>query len=62
MALTITMFGGNADGVVAQMRVLTGQTPMFPLWTFGYWQSKERYKSQNETVGVVKIPFTGSTT
>ena len=48
------MFGGNADGVVAQMRVLTGQTPMFPLWTFGYWQSKERYKSQNETVGVVK--------
>jgi len=47
------MFGGNADGVVAQMRDLTGQAPMFPLWTFGYWQSKERYKSQNELVGVV---------
>ena len=27
---------------------------MFPLWTFGYWQSKERYKSQDELVGVVK--------
>jgi len=27
---------------------------MFPLWTFGYWQSKERYKSQNELVGVVQ--------
>jgi len=48
------MYGGNADGVVAQMRELTGQVPMFPLWTYGYWQSKERYKSQNEIVGVVK--------
>lgn len=48
------MFGGDADGVIAQMRDLTGQAPMLPLWTFGYWQSKERYKSQDELVGVVK--------
>ncbi|MDD2590611.1 MAG: glycoside hydrolase family 31 protein [Fermentimonas sp.] len=48
------MYGGNSDGVIAEMRDLTGQVPMFPLWTYGYWQSKERYKSQNETVGVVK--------
>lgn len=48
------MYGGNADGVIARMRDLTGQAPMFPLWTFGYWQSKERYKSQDELVGVVK--------
>lgn len=47
------MYGENADGVVAQMRELTGQVPMFPLWTYGYWQSRERYKSQDETVGVV---------
>jgi alpha-D-xyloside xylohydrolase len=47
------MFGGNIDGSIAGMRDLTGQSPMFPLWTFGYWQSKERYKSQNELVGVV---------
>ena len=47
------MFGGNIDGSIAGMRDLTGQAPMFPLWTFGYWQSKERYKSQNELVGVV---------
>lgn len=44
----------NADSVIAQMRDLTGQVPMMPYWTFGYWQSKERYKSQDETVGVVK--------
>ena len=48
------MLGGNADGVIAQMRDLTGQAPMFPLWTFGFWQSKERYKSQEEVVDVVK--------
>jgi alpha-D-xyloside xylohydrolase len=47
------MLGGNIDGSIACMRELTGQAPMFPLWTFGYWQSKERYKSQNELVGVV---------
>ena len=48
------MYGGNADGVIAQMRQLTGQVPLFPLWTFGYFQSKERYKSQDELVEVVK--------
>ena len=48
------MVGGNADGVIAKMRQLTGQAPMNPLWTYGFWQSKERYKSQDETVGVVR--------
>lgn len=48
------MYGGNADGVIANMRDLTGQSPMLPLWTFGYFQSKERYKSQDELVDVVK--------
>lgn len=48
------MYGGNADGVIACMRDLTGQAPMLPLWTFGFFQSKERYKSQDETVDVVK--------
>ncbi len=48
------MNGNNADGVVACMRDITGQAPMFPLWTYGFWQSKERYKSQDETVGIVK--------
>jgi alpha-D-xyloside xylohydrolase len=48
------ILSGDADGVIAGMRDLTGQVPMFPLWTFGYWQSKERYKSQDELVGVVK--------
>ncbi|MDP4184922.1 MAG: glycoside hydrolase family 31 protein [Bacteroidota bacterium] len=59
------MYGGNGDGVVAQMRDLTGQAPMLPLWAYGYWQSRERYKNQNEIVGVVekyrnlKVPLDG---
>ena len=48
------MYGGTADGVIANMRELTGKVPMFPLWTYGFWQSKERYKSQDELVSVVK--------
>lgn len=47
------MYGRSADGVVAQMRRLSGQVPMFPLWTFGYWQSKERYKSSAELLSIV---------
>jgi alpha-D-xyloside xylohydrolase len=47
------MLGGSADGVIKQMRKLSGEVPMFPLWTFGYWQSKERYKSSKELLSVV---------
>ena len=47
------MYGGSADGVIAQMRYLTGDVPMFPLWTYGYWQSKERYKTAAETESIV---------
>ena len=47
------MYGGSADGVIAQMRHLSGQVPMFPLWTYGFWQSKERYKSAAETESIV---------
>ncbi len=48
------IYGKNADGVIAGMRNLTGNVPMLPMWTYGYWQSKERYKSQEELVEVVK--------
>lgn len=59
------MYGGDADGVIRAMRHLTGQVPMLPLWTYGFHQSRERYKSQGELLEVVrkyrdmKIPFDG---
>ncbi len=46
--------GSDADAVIAGMRTLTGASPMLPLWTFGFWQSKERYKTQDEPVEVVR--------
>lgn len=59
------MYGGDADGVIAEMRHLTGHVPMLPLWTYGFHQSRERYKSQDELIEVVDkyrdlgIPFDG---
>ena len=47
------MYGKTADGVNRCMRQLSGDVPMFPLWTFGYWQCRERYKSQQELLEVV---------
>ena len=48
------IYGGDADGVVAGLRWLTGKVPMIPMWTYGFHQSRERYKSQKELLDVVK--------
>ncbi len=48
------LYGGNADNVVKNMRELTGQVQMNALWTYGFWQSRERYQSQDELVDVVR--------
>lgn len=48
------MYGGSLDNTTALMRTLSGKVPMMPLWSYGFFQSKERYKSLDETVGVVR--------
>lgn len=50
------LLGSPTDGqaAVQQMRQLTGQMPMIPLWAYGFFQSKERYESANQTMGVMK--------
>ena len=48
------LYGGDGDGTVARMRELTGAARLAPLWTFGFWQCKERYKSSDEVVEVVR--------
>lgn len=45
--------GDNMDRVIANYHALTGKVPMFPKSAFGYWQSKERYKSFDELTEVV---------
>ena len=42
------IWGGDADGVIAGIRALTGRVPMLPLWSYGFMQSRERYKSSRE--------------
>jgi alpha-D-xyloside xylohydrolase len=46
--------GGNFDEVISGYRRLTGKAPIMPKWAMGYWQSRERYKSQDELLDVVK--------
>ncbi len=59
------VYGENADQVIAGLRNLTGQAPLYPLWTLGFMQSRERYKSQDELLEVVrryrdlKLPLDG---
>jgi len=38
----------NADAAVAGYRRLTGKATLLPKWAFGFWQSRERYTSQDE--------------
>ena len=33
-------YGGSADGVIAQIRLLTGSVPMMPLWSYGFMQKQ----------------------
>jgi len=48
------VYGGNADGVIAGIRHLTGDAPLGALWVLGFHQSRERYVSQDQIVGVLK--------
>ncbi|MRX75792.1 DUF5110 domain-containing protein [Pedobacter petrophilus] len=48
------MYGKHADGVISQVRDLTGKAPMLPLWAYGFFQSKERYHTQDESLSVLK--------
>ena len=56
---------GKQDGVIAAIRQLTGQATMFPLWTMGHWQCRERYKTSDELCDVLdkyrklRIPLDG---
>ncbi len=47
-------YGPNLDKVIAAYRELTGQAPLFGKWAYGFWQCKNRYKSQAEILGVAR--------
>lgn len=55
--------GPSLDRVIAGYRTLTGRAAMMPQWAFGLWQSRERYKTAQESLAVIDefrrrhIPF-----
>ncbi|MGH1560989.1 TIM-barrel domain-containing protein [Caulobacter segnis] len=46
--------GDNLDQVVSGYRELTGKAQALPRWSYGFWQSRQRYDTQDQLVGVVK--------
>ena len=46
--------GDNLDQVIHGYREITGKAPMMPRWAMGLWQCRERYKTQEEVLSVVK--------
>ena len=45
--------GRTMDEVIAGYRTLTGRAPVYPKWVLGYWQSRERYKTQDELLSTL---------
>ena len=48
------MYEGSLDGVVGAMRHLTGTVPLNALWSYGFWQSRERYAKCDDLLGVLR--------
>ena len=46
--------GDSLDQVVAGYRALTGKSQALPRWSYGFWQSRQRYETQDQLVDVVK--------
>ncbi len=57
------VYGPSIDQVIGGYRLLTGKATMLPNWSFGLWQSRQRYETANQSLDVVKqfrernIPF-----
>lgn len=57
------IYGESMDKVIGGYRSLTGKAQIMPQWAYGFWQSRERYKTQDEIVNTLaefrkrKIPI-----
>ena len=45
--------GDSMDNVIGGYRLLTGQQPMMPKWAYGFWQSRQRYETQDQLLDTV---------
>jgi len=46
--------GRNMDEVIAGYRWLTGKAPIIPKWAYGFWQSRQRYETQDQLVDTLR--------
>jgi len=44
----------SMDNVIGGYRHLTGAQPMMPKWAYGFWQSRQRYETQEQLLDTVK--------
>jgi alpha-D-xyloside xylohydrolase len=48
------IYGPEMDDIIHQYRSMTGHTPMLPKWAYGFFQSKDRYRSQQEILSIAQ--------
>ena len=48
------IYGPEMDSIIHQYRSMTGHTPMLPKWSYGFFQSKDRYVSLDEIQGIAQ--------
>jgi alpha-D-xyloside xylohydrolase len=48
------IYGRDMDDVISGYRELTGKVPMYGKWAYGYWQSKEHYRTQAELMSIAE--------
>jgi len=48
------LYGPEFDDLIAGYRQLTGGPPLFGRWAYGFWQCKNRYKTQQEILDVAR--------
>lgn len=47
------VYGDSMDDVISGYRTLTGKAQIMPKWAMGYWQSREKYNSQEEVLSTL---------
>ena len=48
------LYGPEMDQIIHQYRVMTGHAPMFAKWAYGFFQSKDRYTSDQQLLQIAK--------
>jgi alpha-D-xyloside xylohydrolase len=48
------LYGPEMDQIIHHYRTMTGHAPLFPKWAYGFFQSKDRYITQDEILGIAQ--------